>query len=202
MNNHIDDLIKTLRSGGVILFPTETVYAIGCDATNAAAVEKLYSIKSRGHDKPLQVLVQSISDISRYAVVDGFAEKLIEKFSMHPITYVLNALPSAIAPQIVTTKTIGIRVPHHRLALELLEGFGYPIAASSANVHGAPSPISFKTVDAKIKSRVDFFVEGTCDIGMGSTVVDLSTSKVKILREGTVSASDIEKAIVDIRKLH
>src|SRR3989344_7133612 len=120
-SHNIDKLISLLSAGGIVIFPTETVYALSCDATNHSAVEKIYRIKSRSNHKPLSLLVHNIDVIKKYSDISKETEQIIHNFSPGPLTYVLDIKPHTdLAENLSTDNTIGFRIPDHQYALEIL----------------------------------------------------------------------------------
>jgi L-threonylcarbamoyladenylate synthase len=164
--------IQTLRSGGVIIFPTETVYGIGALATNEKAIQRIYEIKKRSSDKPLQVLIADSKQVETLASgISNKARELMKKYWPGPLTLVFKA---------VSGGSVGIRMPKHDWLLKLIKETG-PLAASSANLSGEPDPTSAQ----EVKIEADLLIDGgKCKLGEASSVVDVSTDPPLILREG------------------
>ena len=180
---------EALAQGGLVAFPTETVYGLGANALDAAAVKKIYIAKGRPSDNPLIVHVAKKEDI--YPLVENVpeeAEKVIEAFCPGPITLVLNK--SSLVPDAVTAggKTVAIRIPEHKIARKLIEIAGVPVAAPSANVSGRPSPTTAAHVAADLSEQISYIIDGgPCRVGIESTVVDFTVEPPKILRPGGIS---------------
>lgn len=196
--NDLTYAVETIKSGGLVAVPTETVYGLATNGFDAAAVEKIYELKGRPAIKPLSLLV---SDTNMAASVclefPEAAQKLANAFWPGPLTIVLPCHDTV--PPIVTAggSTIGVRCPDHPITLELIRLAGVPLAAPSANPSGEKSPKSFcdvvKYFDGKIPCIID---GGVCNLGVESTIVSLTgTESYKILRQGALSESDIEKAL-------
>ena len=197
IDDQISIAIDILRRGGLVAFPTDTVYGLGCDPFNAKAVEQLYRVKNSERTLPLPLLIADISDIRRAAIdVPEAAWSLAERLLPGALTLVLQK--SAWIPDTVTAgaNTVALRVPDHRVPRELARGLGGPVAGTSANISGTPSPLDHEQVRAQLKDRVDLIIEGgPCPIGVESTVIDLSAGVFRLVREGAVPREEIEKAI-------
>jgi len=195
MTISIKDAAGRIRAGELVAFPTETVYGLGANALDAAAVAKIYALKGRPATSPLIVHVASI-EMARALVSEwpAAAESLALKYWPGPLTLVL---PKAAAiPDIVTAdlKTVGIRMPNHALALELIREAGVPIAAPSANRFMQLSPTTAQHVRAAFGDAAAVLDGGACAVGIESTVVSIAEGKITLLRPGIVSIGDIEQA--------
>jgi L-threonylcarbamoyladenylate synthase len=195
------DAAEVLASGGLVAFPTETVYGLGADACNAAAVARIYLVKGRPADHPLIVHVASIDGLGDWADdVPGYAIALARDYWPGPMTLVLRR--SGLAGDFVTggQDTVGVRVPNHPVALGLLEAFvrvgGKGVAAPSANRFGNVSPTSAQAVAAELGDYLadgDQILDGgACDVGVESTIIDCTGDAPKILRPGAVTAQMID----------
>ena len=188
---------ELLRQGQLVAFPTETVYGIGALGLDMAAVEALYEAKNRPDSKAFSLQVADVSMVPQVAAyVPRSARLLMEKFCPGPITVVL---PKASAvPYKVTggRDTVGVRIPAHPVALALLQAVGKPLAVPSANISGHTSPLSANDVYADMAGRLPLILDGgTCPVGVESTIVDCTGSKIKILRHGAISEAEIQAAI-------
>ena len=188
---------QILRSGGLVAFPTETVYGLGADATNADAVERIFTAKGRPGTNPLIVHVADESIARRYAAVwPEKASQLARAFWPGPLTLVLPKSPSIVDRATAGGKTVGLRVPDHPLALELLRAFGGAVAAPSANRSNRVSPTTAQHVRDELGGSVDLILDGgPCRVGIESTVLDLSGDVPAILRPGGLSRERIEAII-------
>ena len=179
-----------LRAGGTVAFPTETVYGLGAHALDAAAVEKIFVAKERPHWDPLIVHVADLAMAREVAEVSPLAERLAEKFWPGPLTLLLprkNCVPYAVT---AGRPLVGVRVPRHPVALALLRAAGVPVAAPSANRFGHTSPTTAAHVLEDLDGRIDAVLDGgACDVGVESTVVDVSQSPMVIYRPGAVTAA-------------
>ncbi len=197
----IQDAVDILRSGGLVAFPTETVYGLGADAMNAEAVYKVFEAKGRPSDNPLIVHIASFENIQQYAVrISSKGKQLAKKFWPGPLTLVTKK--KVIVPDIVTAglETVALRVPNHPVTLELLKEFKAGIVGPSANKSGQPSPTSADHVLYDLDGKIDLIIDaGPTTIGVESTVLDVTVDPPVILRIGGLSREDIEKEIGEVR---
>lgn len=200
LDNVIKEASAILKSGGIVVFPTDTVYGIGCDLFNSQAVEKIYKAKGRAFNKPLPALVSSLDQAFMIAESPPKAfEKLAKKFWPGALTIVVKA--KASVPKIVTSggDTIGIRMPNHPIALKLISEFGAPLATTSANKSGESEPTTAEEVLERIGSKmdlVDLIIDGGKTIsGVPSTVVDITVSTPRIIRRGGISEVELMDVI-------
>ena len=196
MHNQISTSVEVLRNGGLVAFPTETVYGLGADANNDDAVRRIFKVKGRPTNHPLIVHISSGSQLSMWARdIPDYAKNLAEKFWPGPLTLILKS--SGFASSYVTGghENIGVRVPSHPLALELLDSFaktgGFGIAAPSANRFGAVSATSATAVKneiGKFLDKNDFILDGgDCEIGIESTIINCLNESPSIIRPGFLS---------------
>ena len=197
MKPEIRKAAEILRAGGLVAFPTETVYGLGADASNARAVARLYATKRRPADHP--VIVHFGSGESAFAwarEIPRAARQLAERFWPGPLTLILKR--SALAKDFITggQDTVGLRVPSHPVARGLLEMFQGGIAAPSANRFGLVSPTTAAHVREDLGDDVDLVLEGgPSEVGIESTIVDLSTGSALLLRPGAISREDLEQLL-------
>jgi L-threonylcarbamoyladenylate synthase len=191
MRTRIKRAAEIIKKGGVVIFPTETVYGIGADAFNDAAVKKIFRIKGRPENNPLTVHISKLSDVHKIAKkVPRKAIALMKKYWPGPLTVVLPKKKGV--PDTVTAgrKSVGIRMPDHPVALSLIEQSGTLIAAPSANISGEKSPSSVKEIPDRIKKGADAVLDaGESRIGIHSTVIDFTKSPARILRKGALNLS-------------
>lgn len=188
---------KILAEGGLAAFPTETVYGLGADALNADAVGRVYAAKGRPSDNPMIVHISSKNDILKLTPkITGDMEKLMEAFWPGPLTMILPRL--SVIPDTTTggLDTVGIRMPDHPVALSLISAAGCPIAAPSANLSGKPSPTTARDVVEDLDGRVDVIIKSTdCQVGIESTVIDMTSDTPMILRPGIITGKDFEEVL-------
>lgn len=189
--------VEVLRAGGLVAFPTETVYGLGADARSADAVRKIFIAKRRPPTNPLIVHVSGVAMGKLYAAEwPDAARRLAQKFWPGPLTLVLPRYRT-ITPEVSAgLDTVGLRMPNHPLALELIRKFDGPIAAPSANRSNHISPTTAQHVREELGDVVDLILDGgPCNVGIESTVLDLTTPRPTIVRPGGVTRAQIEKVI-------
>jgi L-threonylcarbamoyladenylate synthase len=195
-NSDIQQAVTRLKSGGVVAFPTETVYGLGADAGNPAAVRRIFNIKGRPADHPLIVHIADASQMSDWArEIPPAAGTLARRFWPGPLTLILRR---GRAPLEVTggQDSVGLRVPGHPVALELLKAFGGGVAAPSANRFGRVSPTTAEHVRQELGDAVDLILEGgNCEVGLESTILSLVDDDPVLLRPGSISRSALEAAL-------
>jgi len=188
---------EVLRSGGLVAFPTETVYGLGADAANTDAIKKIYAAKGRPRNHPLIVHLGSASQVSNWAIdVPLAAERLAKRFWPGALTLIFRR--ALHVNDLVTggQDTIALRVPSHPVAQALLASFGGGIAAPSANRYGRVSATRAEHVRTEFGSAVDCVLEGgACDLGIESTIVDVSGPQPALLRPGSISARELEAVL-------
>ncbi len=190
---------EIIRSGGLVAFPTETVYGLGANALDPKAVAKVFAAKGRPQDNPLILHVASIKEASKYAEVNEWAESLMQQFWPGPLSVVLYSLDEV--PEIARggLDTVALRMPSNAAALALIREAGLPIAAPSANRSGRPSPTTAETVADDLGDAVDMILDdGQTQVGLESTVIDATEkSAIAILRPGGVTREELER-VVDV----
>ncbi|MFC1715612.1 L-threonylcarbamoyladenylate synthase [Candidatus Poribacteria bacterium] len=195
----LQEAADLLKAGKLVAFPTDTVYGVGADAFNEEAVERIFAAKKRDANKPLQVLIAQKSDLQAIAEDQSeILERLASEFWPGPLTLVMSA--KADFPQRVRCggKTIGVRMPANPVALRLIEAFGTPIAATSANISSSPDPVSAGEVMKYLGDKVDLILDGgPTSGGIPSTVLDISVHPPVVLRQGKLS-SDVLKRVIDL----
>ena len=200
-DNSISEAGKILKDGGLVAFPTETVYGLGANALLEDSVKKIYEAKGRPSDNPLIVHISDISEIDTLAVeINDNARALIESFMPGPFTVILKK--SGIVPDSVTAgmNTVAIRFPENETAQRLIKSAGVPIAAPSANLSGKPSPTKAVHVIDDMNGRIDGIIDGEdCDVGVESTIVDASQENPVLFRPGGVSYEEICKIVPKTR---
>jgi L-threonylcarbamoyladenylate synthase len=182
-----------LKRGGLVAFPTETVYGLGADASNPAAVAKIFSAKGRPQDHPVIVHLADISLLDAWAVeIPRAARLLAARFWPGPLTLILRRAPGINDAVTGGQDTIGLRVPLHPVAQQLLRNFGAGIAAPSANRFGRVSPTTAQHVEDEFGGSIELVLDGgACEVGIESTIVDLSRGRAVLLRPGRIGMADI-----------
>ena len=198
MAEELEEACKILKSGGLVAFPTETVYGLGGDAFNPLASSKIYKAKGRPSDNPLIVHIASMEDL--YRVADGITDsglKLAEKFWPGPLTIIFKKKEEVPLSTTGGLGTVAVRMPSHTVARELIRQSGVCIAAPSANKSGRPSPVRAEHVIEDLDGRIDMVIDGgSTGIGIESSIVDASGSEIVILRPGYIT-KDMLLGVVD-----
>ncbi len=203
-SSDIDQAIAVLRSGGLVAFPTETVYGLGADASNDAAVARVFSVKGRPTDHPLIVHLADSEQLGDWAaIVTPTARLLADAFWPGPLTLLVERSSSVSLAVTGGRSTVGLRVPDHPVARELLRAFGGGIAAPSANRFGRVSPTTAAHVVADLGDDVDLVLDGgACRVGVESTIVDLTAQIPVVLRTGGISIDRLEEVLGHVVELH
>lgn len=191
---------KIIKDGGLVLFPTETVYGIGANGLDENAVKKIFAAKGRAQDNPLILHIANIDMLDKIA--DNITEleyKLMDAFWPGPFTIILNK--KEIVPSIVTGRlnTVAVRMPANIIANKLIEYACVPIAAPSANISGKPSGTCLEDIYSELSDKMDCIIDGgKCEVGLESTVVKVDNGQVKILRPGKITKEHIEEIINNV----
>jgi len=185
---NIKKAAEIIKQGGLVAFPTETVYGLGANALDATASSKIYSAKGRPSDNPLIVHIAYPAEAEKYCFTSPLFYKLAERFMPGPLTVIMPK--KSIIPDTTTggLDTVAIRVPSNAVAHMLIEMSGVPVAAPSANISGKPSPTTFEHIVNDLNGKVDLMIDGgACSIGLESTVVKIEDDMVMILRPGAIT---------------
>ncbi|MCH8297168.1 MAG: threonylcarbamoyl-AMP synthase [Chloroflexi bacterium] len=181
--------VRHLKNGGVVAIPTDTLYGLAADIFNPTALDRVFAVKGRSEDQALPVLVSGWEQAERVAKdIPPQAKGLAERFWPGPLTMVV--LKSEGVPDRLTAggPTVALRMPAHPVPIELIHGLGGPIAGTSANISGGADPSTLEELTAQIGGRVDYIVKsGPTPRGTASTVVDITSQRPKLLREGAIS---------------
>lgn len=191
---------EIIRNGGLVAFPTETVYGLGANAYDDTAVKKIYGAKGRPSDNPLIVHFAEVSDIEAVAAeMPPRAHELLEKFSPGPLTVILKRNDRIGNTVTAGLDTVAVRIPVNELAREFIRRAGVPIAAPSANLSGKPSPTAPEHVINDMSGRIEAIIAGgECDVGVESTIVDMSCEPPTLLRPGGITLSELRTVLPDI----
>lgn len=195
----IEKAVRVLRKGGVILFPTDTVWGIGASVAAPLGLRRLYAVKGRSHGKPTVVLVDSLEMAKQYGVFDARALTLAETHWPGALTLIIATRKDTV-PALVRGRgaTVGLRIPKHQLTQEIIHKLGAGIAAGSANLSGDPAPLVFSDIQKRLLEDVDYVVYPSTEERvprserkdhMASTVVDTTVTPVRILRRGPINVS-------------
>lgn len=186
-----------LRRGGLVAFPTDTLYALGANALDPSAIERVLAVKGRHHGKPLSILVPSVEAGMALAVLlpEG-VQGLMQAFWPGALTVVVKASPQVPSLLTAATGTVGLRMPAGAVAQALLTVFGGPVIGSSANKSGGADPADAKTVQKAIGGQIDLVLDGgRVALGVPSTVIDCTAEPARILREGAISRAMLQEKI-------
>lgn len=194
---NIELAVKKLKGGEIVAFPTETVYGLGADGMNEIAVSKIFEAKQRPSFNPLILHVSSLEMLSKVASFTSDKIKLLtDKFWPGPLTLVLKK--KDIVPYIVTSglETVAVRMPNNKVALDLINNFGKPIAAPSANSFSQLSPTEAEHVEKQLGDKVDIILDGgKCNVGVESTIIEVTETSQLLLRPGGIAREEIEELI-------
>lgn len=189
MHKQIEEAIKILNIGGIIIFPTDTAFGIGCRIDNEAGIKRLFKLRKRPVAMATPVLVNGLEMVKEYVrqVPEDVRERLIDRFWPGALTIILPSRKDKV-PSLVRGggDNIGVRMPDNQTALEIIKGVGVPILGPSANFHGESTPYEYKDIDKDLIKLVDYVVNGKCSIKKPSTVVDCTKKPWEILRKGTI----------------
>lgn len=193
------EIRAALEAEELVIFPTETVYALGCGAFSPKARNKIYGLKGRDTNKALQLLVPHVKAMEKFVDLSKLDKKVFKKLTKlmpGPLTAIFPASPLGVMAN-GGKATIGIRVPDHRLARELLSELDFPLATTSANFSGGPEPTAAKLIPAKLKKAAKCVVveSGPTKYKMASTVIDLTSCPSRVLREGAIPLKEIRKCL-------
>jgi len=186
---------RIVRRGGLVIYPTDTVYGLGCDPFNITAVKRIFRVKGE-REKPLPILASSIDHVEKIASLSPKAEKIARRFWPGPLTLIVPKKP--ILPEVVTCSqnSVGVRVPNHAVALQLINLSKGLLVGTSANKTGKKPPQTADEAGRQLGEEVDLVLDGgPTTIGVSSTLVDLTQKKPRILREGPISFKEISEVL-------
>ena len=176
--------VDVLENGGIVIYPTDTVYGIGCDLLNRRAIERIYDIKQRSRKQPFSFICADLKDISQYAIVPNYAYKAMKRLLPGPYTFVLEA--SRLVPRIILPKrkSVGIRVPDNRICLALVSAFGRPVISTSVTTADGDIMTDPGEIEEKFKNRVDMVIDGGILPPAESSVVSFLEEVPEVIRVG------------------
>ena len=181
----IAQVVDCLKKGGVIVYPTDTTYGLGCDIFNAKAIKKIFQIKQRDQRKPFSFICNDLSDISTYAQLSNFAFKIMKRHLPGPYTFVLNATKVVPASLSTRQKTVGIRVPDNEICRMIVAELGQPLVTTSANLTGEETPEDPYEIHELFGKQVDMVIDGGRLMSNASSVISLVDDNIEILRQGS-----------------
>ncbi|AGK00133.1 MULTISPECIES: L-threonylcarbamoyladenylate synthase [unclassified Wolbachia] len=191
----VSKIINAIQNNLLVCFPTETVYALACNALDNESIGKIYQIKKRSQNKPLSIFVSDIYNLTKIAKVKERYIDLINHFSPGPITYILPLKNNNILPNEFFKDSIGIRIPEHPIAILILNKLKVPIVATSINISGEKSVCKADDIPQSIKQHLSAVIEDDELVsGIESTIIDLTEDKIKVLREGAILLQTVNNA--------
>lgn len=202
----IDEAVRHFKRGDIVIFPTDTLYGVGCVIDNSLSIKRLYKIRKTPLSKPTLILATDPAQAFNYGDFNANARKLVARFWPGPLTIIVKA--KKVVPKMIQPKdgTIGIRVPNQPTIRAIVERLGKPILAPSANFHNKPAPTRYNEIDKKLIALVDYAID-LSDLEDGrelpkesSTLIDLTKKNFKLVRSGVISKEDIHKALGGLRK--
>jgi len=203
LQREIEKGVKILQKGGVIAFPTDTVYGLGADAFNSTAVERIYEIKNRPKHRQLPLLIADVEQLTTLAKpIPAIAWFLARRFWPGGLTLVLSKTDS-VPVYLASGPTMAVRVPNHPVCLALIQHLGNPIIGTSANISDQPAALTAEEVGQQLGGKIDFIINGgKCPGGKESTVVDITRESPIILRQGIIPSDEIDKAYKDYSEVN
>ena len=187
----IEKIVEIIEKGGIVIFPTDTVYGVGCNPYNQNAVKKIYQIKSRTKLKSLPVLAYSLDIVKKIALIDQFTEKIVEKYWPGPLTLILTLTDEKLKESLNLENKIAIRIPDSKCTLKLLKKCRL-LVGTSANISGSSSHTDPNNCIKNIKNY-DMFLNGGIITSKGeSTIIEIENKEIKIIREGVIKVEDIK----------
>ncbi|WP_321370851.1 L-threonylcarbamoyladenylate synthase [uncultured Desulfuromusa sp.] len=188
----IKQVVACLQQGGVIIYPTDTTYGIGCDIFNRKGIKKIFQLKKRDQRKPFSFICNDLAEISNYAQVSNFAFKIMKRHLPGAFTFVLEA--TKIVPDSLSTKqkTVGVRIPENAICHAIVKELGHPLVTTSANTSGEDTPQDPLEIEEKMGRYVDFVIDGGISMEEASTVISLLDDQIEVIRQGSGDTSWIE----------
>lgn len=186
------EVVECLKAGGLAVYPTDTLYGLGADPYDEAAMDRLYRVKGRPRHDPVALVVAGLEEAERLAQVTPAARRLWEAFLPGPLTLILPSRPEAPPRAVTQEGAVGLRMPDHGVPIAVAREFG-PLTATSANRHGSLPPRTLEEAETQLGEAADLYVDaGPCPLGVGSTVVDLTGERATVKREGAVAREELE----------
>jgi len=192
-NKRILEIVKILEGGGIVAYPTDTIYGIGCDIFSKKGLDKIHQVKGRDKNKPLSFICSDLAHISRFAKVPNYAYRIMKRLLPGPYTFILDAsseVPRMLMPK---RKTVGIRVPDNAIALSIVKELGHPLITTSANFSGEDVISDPFDIERLMGKQLDAVIDGGKLSGEPSTVIDLTGNAPAIIRKGAGDYSWIEE---------
>jgi len=181
----ITQVIEILKDGGIIVYPTDTIYGVGCDIFNKKAVEKIYQLKKREKKKPMSIICSDFKEIAQYATIQDYAFILMKKVLPGPFTFILKARSQTPKTVLSKNKNVGIRIPDNKICLEIVKKLGGPIISTSLNISGAEILTEPNQLSKEMRNKIDLIIEAGKLPQLPSSIIDLSGDSPIIVRQGS-----------------
>lgn len=181
--------VNIIKNGGIIIYPTDTVYGIGCNVWNEEAIKKIFEIKNRNYNKPMNVLCSDMKDIESLVLEVNEKEKeIVNSYMPGACTLVINKKRKEVSDILrAGLNTVAVRIPNNHIAIELIRECGFPLVSTSANVSGEDSATEIEKIVAEFKDKVDVIIDGgKSKIGVPSTIIQVDNKEIKVLRQGSL----------------
>ena len=180
----VERVIELLKKGGVMIYPTDTIYGLGCDIFNKKAIEKIYQLKKRERKKPLSIICADIKEVAKYAIIQDYAYRLMKKYLPGPYTFILKAKNKMPKTFLSKNRTVGIRIPANQICLEIAQKLGNPIITTSLNVSGEEVMADPKELSKEMQNKIDIIINSGPLPKEASSIIDLSGDQPIVLRAG------------------
>ncbi|MCX6743242.1 MAG: L-threonylcarbamoyladenylate synthase [Candidatus Parcubacteria bacterium] len=180
----IAQVVEILKNGGIIVYPTDTIYGLGCDIFNKKAVAKIYQLKKREQNKPMSIICAELKEIAKYALISDYAFQIFKKTLPGPYTFILKAKSQTPKTVLSKNRTVGIRIPDNQICLEIVRKLGNPIITTSLNISGEEILTNPSQLSKEITNKIDLIIDAGIMPQEPSTIIDLSANSPVILRPG------------------
>lgn len=193
----LEEIKNILENDGLIVYPTDTLYALGANALSKEAIRKVFEIKGRDYNKPISIALKNLEEAKKYFIFNEVAEKIAKKFLPGPLTIIL--LSYVLPKELSFTQKFSFRIPDNEIALKILNSISFPLTATSANISEGKNPINAEIAIKQIGKYVDLVLDcGKCKYGKPSTVIDLSEGKIILIREGVIPIEHLRLSLESI----
>lgn len=184
----LEECVNVIKNGGIIIFPTDTVYGIGCNVWNEEAIKKIFAIKNRNYHKPINVLCSGMQEIQKLVLELKPKEKeIINTYMPGACTLIANKKKEISDLLTAGLNTVGVRIPSNEIAIELIKKCGFPLVATSTNISGEHDMVEIEEILTEFKDKVDIIIDGgKSEIGVPSTIVQVENDQIKVLRQGSL----------------
>ena len=180
----VEQVIEILKAGGIMVYPTDTIYGLGCDIFNKKAIEKIYQLKGRERKKPLSIICADIKEVAKYAIIQDYAYRLMKKYLPGPYTFILKAKSEMPKTFLSKNRTVGIRIPDSQVCLAIAQKLGNPIITTSLNISGAEVMTEPGELSKEMQNKIDIIIDSGSLSKEASSIIDLSGDRPIVLRDG------------------